>query len=57
MRNTPSGFKVITGFVAALALTAGLAAGVAGETSAAAGGSTPHTVTLADNKGPTNVTP
>jgi hypothetical protein len=57
MRNTPSGFKVITGFVAALALTLGLAAGVAGETSAAAGGSTPHTVTLADNKGPTSVTP
>ncbi|MFG2718479.1 hypothetical protein ACGFW5_09290 [Streptomyces sp. NPDC048416] len=57
MRTTPSSLKMITGFVAALALTLGLAAGVAGETSAAAGGRAPHTVVLADNKGPTSVTP
>ncbi|MFJ1972102.1 hypothetical protein ACIO93_25870 [Streptomyces sp. NPDC087903] len=57
MRSKPSGFKEITGFIAAAALTLGLGLGLAAETSVTADGSTPHTVTVADNQGPTVVTP
>lgn len=38
-------------------LTLGLGLGLAAETSVTADGSTPHTVTVADNQGPTVVTP
>ncbi|MEU9453939.1 hypothetical protein [Streptomyces sp. NPDC048277] len=59
MRNKPSGFKGFTGLLTAATLALGLSLGlgVAAGTSLTAGGSATGAVTLADNQGPTSVTP